>query len=262
MKPSLLARLADRLILVPTTHEIETEGKSRLALPFDQGELEVWVHRVGTDTTDDADAFVLKFPGAGSRAERSTDHPAEQWPDLRTEIWAINFPGYGGSSGRASLQTMAAATDEVYTALHRRAAGRPIVATGSSLGCVSALYLAARRPVDGMILRNPPALREVILGRFGWWNLNLGARLIARQIPAELCCIQNAARASAPAVFVVSDKDKIVPPKYQQSIIDRYGGPKRVLVLPDAGHNTPMSDTDKSQYQKLLYWLHDRLTEA
>ena len=30
-------------------------------------------------------------------------------------------------------------------------------------------------------------LREVILGRFGWWNLNLGAGLIARQIPPELC---------------------------------------------------------------------------
>ena len=43
MKTSLLARLADRLILVPTTHRLETEGKVRRALRFGQGQLDVWM---------------------------------------------------------------------------------------------------------------------------------------------------------------------------------------------------------------------------
>jgi pimeloyl-ACP methyl ester carboxylesterase len=139
--------------------------------------------------------------------------------------------------------------------LQQHASGRPIVLVGNSLGCVSALYLAANYQVSGLILRNPPALREVIIGRYGWRTLFLGARLVARQIPAELCSLQNAARATAPAVFVVSGRDRVVPPKFQQQIIDAYRGPKQALLLPDADHATPMTTNEGERYAPLLHWL-------
>jgi pimeloyl-ACP methyl ester carboxylesterase len=205
------------------------------------------------------DLFVLKFPGAGSRAECSTDHPADRWPQVRAEIWAVNFPGYGGSSGRASLQAIPAAADAVLTHLQQQAAGRPIVATGSSLGCVAALYVAAGQQVQGLILRNPPALREVILERFGWRGWNVGARLIARQVPDALCSIRNAAAARAPAVFITSGADRIVPHRCQQMIVDACGGPQRTVFLPAADHHTPMSDSQSEQYAEHLRWLYGML---
>jgi pimeloyl-ACP methyl ester carboxylesterase len=259
MSETFLSRLADRLILCPTRHAIPTDGKNRRWVAYDDGQLEVWTHLVGTTTADDVDLFVLKFPGTMSRAECSTDHPADGWPGVRADIWAVNPPGYGGSSGRATLRKMSRVAQAVIEELHSHAAGRPIVVVGNSLGCVNALYLAARHDVAGLILRNPPALREVIVGRFGWRTLFLGARLVAGQIPPELCCIDNAARATAPAILVISGQDRIVPPAVQQKIVDAYRGPKQVLILPDADHATPMTEPEAEQYRQLLRWLGDRL---
>lgn len=259
MKDTFLSRLADRLILCPTTHWIPVDGKSRRTLVVEDDQIEIWTHRVRAEHTDDVAVFVLKLVGAGGRAERATDQPASFWPDVRAEIWAANPPGYGGSSGRASLQKLPAVATVVYDQLIERAAGRPIVVLGSSLGGVSALYLAAVRPIAGLVVRNAPPLREVILGRFGWWNLNIGARLIARQVPQELCCIRNARRASAPAIFVTSKRDRIVPARHQRLAIDAYAGDKRTLVLPNADHTTPMTEDEAEQYASLQNWLWERV---
>jgi len=40
---------------------------------------------------------------------------------------------------------------------------------------VAALSVAARRPVAGLVLQNPPPLRQLIMGHYGWWNLWLVA---------------------------------------------------------------------------------------
>jgi pimeloyl-ACP methyl ester carboxylesterase len=170
-------------------------------------------------------------------------------------LWSVNPPGYGGSSGTASLLHVPACAEAVLAELRAEAGGRPIAVTGSSLGCVSALYLAARHPVAGLILRNPPPLREVILARFKWRTLRLGARLIARQIPAELDAVRNAAAARVPAVFVMARRDRVVPPPCQQQIVDAYQGPHRVLPLADADHHTPLTDAEAEQYRGLLVWL-------
>ena len=257
MRRSLLRRLTDRLILCPTRHPIDANDKTQRWVRWGGGQLEIWTQRVGGEPSAAADLYVLKFPGTAGRAERATVHPADAWPELRVELWTVNPPGYGGSSGTASLRHTAAVADAVLEQLQQRAAGKPIVITGSSLGCVSALYLAARTPLAGVILRNPPALREVILARSDWWHLNLGTQLIARQIPPELCAIRNAASATAPAIFITAQRDRVVPLKCQQQVLDAYAGPKRVLRLAQADHHTPLTDEETEQYRDLLAWLRN-----
>ena len=173
--------IADRLILKPSRHGLSTTGKQRETIPFRKGELEVWTQRIGTTDPDEVDLFVLKLHGTAGRAERATYHPMDYWTDLRAELWSMNPPGYGGSSGSASVRTLATAAQATYLEMARRAEGRPIVVMGNSLGTVPALYLAANFPVAGMVLRNPPPLRQLIVGRHGWWNLWIGAMLIAQK---------------------------------------------------------------------------------
>lgn len=43
--------------------------------------------------------------------------------------------------------------------------------------------VAAHRQVAGLILHNPPALRQIILRQFGWWNLWLLAGPLAQNSP-------------------------------------------------------------------------------
>jgi len=259
VRRTFLCWLADRLILCPTRHPIEATDKTRRLIPFGDGGLEIWTQRVGDEPARAADLYVLKFPGTAGRAERSTAHPADAWPGMRVEVWSVNPPGYGGSDGTASLRRIAAFADAALEQIQREASGGPVLVTGSSLGCVAALYLAARRPIAGLILRNPPPLREVILARFGWRTLFLGARLIARQIPPELDAIRNAAAARAPAVFVSAQRDRVVPLPCQQGIFAAYQGPQRVLRLPQADHHTPLTDDEAEQYRELLAWLRRQM---
>jgi hypothetical protein len=256
----MLTRLADRLVLCPSRDPLTVDDKTPRRLPHRAGELEVFTMRA--QSSIEPQAFILKFGGAGSRAERAGLHPAEAWPDLHAEVWAVNYPGYGNSSGRASLESLAHASLATYEHLAEIAAGRPILLTGNSIGTACALYVAAVRPVAGLLLRNPPPLRQLILGRFGWWNLWLGAGLIARQIPAELCSLVNAARVTVPAVFVMSGCDRVVPPRYQHRVIEAYAGAKRILVDPAADHGTPLAPELEADYRVALEWLKTQTLEG
>jgi len=247
---SLLARLADRLILYPTRAALPAVGKRRRLVAWDRGNAEVWIHTAngddegGAGSVSDgggagpADLYLLKLSGNAGRAELTGDWPATAWPEKRVEIWSCNPPGYGGSSGAARMRDFPPALSAVYAALKAEAAGRPILVMGTSLGGCGALYLAAAHDPAGAILRNPAPLGEFIRGEF--CAITLGAaRLIARQVPPPLDAVRQAARARAPAIFVMAMRDTVIPTEYQQRIFDAYAGDKRLIQLEDADHADP-----------------------
>ena len=255
----MLTQIADRLILQPTRNPVSALGKDRRLIRVNNGFIETWTQRIGATRSDDVDVFVLKFSGTGGRAERSNHQPLDSWSDLRGEIWSVNPPGYGGSSGRASLQNLAAAGKAAYDEIANIAAGRPLFVMGNSLGTIIALYLAANFSVQGLVLRNPPPLRQLIVGKHGWWNLWLGAMLVSTQVPDYLCSIENAARCrDVPAVFVGSARDRIVPPQYQVRVVKAYTGPKKVMRLRKANHSTAMNTAEQIRYGQLLRWLREQ----
>ena len=227
----MITQIADRLILQPTKNPISSFGKQRRVIRCRDGFIEAWTQQIGTTRSEDADVFVLKFVGTDERAERTNYRPLSCWNDLRGEVWAVNPPGYGGSTGRASLRSFAAAGQAAYKEITSVAAGRPLIVTGSSLGCITALYLGANFAIDGLVLRNPPPLRQLIVGKHGWWNLWVGAMLVSTQVPDYLCSIRNASKSNLPAVFVGSARDRLVPPDYQARIVKAYAGPKRIMRL-------------------------------
>ena len=257
---SMITQIADRLILQPTRNPVSALGKERRLIRCREGFIEVWTQRIGATTNDDADVFVLKFSGTSGRAERSNHQPLDSWPDMCGEVWSVNPPGYGGSSGRASLRTIAAAGKSAYDEITSVAQGRPLILMGTSLGTITALYLAANFPVAGIVLRNPPPLRQLIVGRHGWWNLWVGAMLlVSTQVPDYLCSIRNASQCKdVPAVFVGSARDQIVPPNYQARIVKAYVGPKRIMRLRKANHSTPMNAVEQIRYRQELQWLREQ----
>ena len=256
----MLAQLiADLLIMRPSRNPVAALGKTRKTIPYRRGALESWNCRIGTANEDDVDLFILKFSGTAARAERANHHPMDNWNDLRAEIWSVNPPGYGGSDGRASVTKLASSGLAAYNEISKVAAGRPILVIGNSLGTVTSLYLAANHQVDGLILRNPPPLRQLIFGRYGWWNLWLGSSIIAACVPRKICSIRNAANSAAPALFVSSRMDETVPRYYHQKVIRSYAGPKRILRLRNADHTSKIRGGDLQQYLVLLEWLRNRM---
>jgi uncharacterized protein len=257
---SFLSWLTDRIILQPTRHHLDAPQSKSLLLPHGDGSIEIWIHRVGSDTRSSPRLYLIEFPGTASRAEHSTDFVEECWSLPCVEIWAVNPPGYGQSSGTASLKNLAAAATRVLNTVRQVAEDKPVIAAGGSLGSVSALYLVAYHRVEGLMVQNPPALRELILQQSAWWHLKWLTSMIAAQIPPELDSIANARRAAVPAIFITAQQDTIVPLHIQRQIIAAYQGPLKVLFMPKADHGTPLTKNDLAQLRPLVHWLSANLS--
>jgi uncharacterized protein len=248
--------LPDHLILFPTRAPIDAGGAVRKKIPFENGELEIWTAQSRhTRQQGRTDVFILRFYGNADRADRWAALEAEMWNDRAVEIWGMNYPGFGGSTGPARLARIGPAAIAAFDALRHEAADAPIVAYGASIGATAALHVAAQRPIAGLILHNPVPLREIILRQFGWWNLWLLAGPVALQMPRDLDSIANARASRAPAIFLLAERDEIVAPRFHQLVVQAYAGEKRVIELRGAHHNDPVEGTALADLNDALGWV-------
>jgi len=256
-----LGHLPDHLILFPTKAPINAGGAVRKTIPFQNGELEVWTAKSRrAQQQGRADIFILRFYGNADRADRWAALECEMWSDRAVEIWGVNYPGFGGSTGPVRLSRIGPAALAAFDELKQYAAERPIVPFGASIGATAALHVAANRPVAGLILHNPPPLREMILRQFGWWNLWLIAGPIALQIPRDLNSIENAKAMHAPAIFLLAEKDEVVAPRFHRLVVDAYAGKKRIIELHGAYHNDPIEGAALADLNEALDWLLPTVT--
>jgi pimeloyl-ACP methyl ester carboxylesterase len=252
----LFGGCASKLILFPSHQPIDAGTARRLLIPTGPDRVvETWVDRSpGASRGTEPQAYVIEFTGNATRAEQVASFAAARWGRRPIEAWMVNFPGYGGSTGPADLAAIPPAALAVYDHVARLANGRPIFLAGNSLGTTAALYTAANRPTAGLVLQNPPALRNLILTRFGWWNLWLLAAPVALQIPKELDSPTNAAKVTVPAVFTLAHDDTLVVTENQLKTVDAYAGPKRVIHY-SGGHNDGISGEAGRELDAGFDWL-------
>ena len=183
------------------------------------------------------------------------------WNNRAVEVWGMNYPGFGGSTGPARLARLGPAALAAFDALKQTAGDRPVVVFGASLGTTTALHIAAQRKPAGLILHNPVPMREIILRQFGWWNLWLFAGPMARKIPAELDSIANAKTTRVPAIFLLAENDEVIAPKFHRLVVEAYAGEKRIITLAGAGHNSPLEGASIANFMETLDWLLPRKPE-
>src|SRR5881275_2273721 len=252
----LFSHLPDHLILFPTKAPLDAGEAARKMVPFQNDELEVWTAKsYRAKQQAGADIYVLRFYGNADRADRWVAAEAEMWNNRAVEVWGMNYPGFGGSSGPARLARLAPAALTAFDELQKVAGNRPIIVFGASLGTTTALHIAAQRKIAGLILHNPPAMRQIILRQFGWWNLWLFAGPMAQKIPRDLDSVANARAVRVPAIFLLAEKDEVVAPKFQRLVVDAYAGEKRIIPLAGAGHNSPIEGVGLADFHHALDWL-------
>ena len=226
------------------------------------------------------DVLMLKFPGTAGRAERSTRSPADLlqvWSDSRhtgqvanqptpaTEVWTWNPPGYGGSPGRARLSNYVAAAERFARLVSESRADShsQIWLVGNSLGCLPALALARRASWSGdrqvrLWLRNPPDLANVIRRVARRWYAHRWMTRVTRTLPSELCSIRTAEACQAPAVFLMSELDTLVPPEVQRTVHDAYGGAARIVSLAGIDHDGVLDDQHLHDVVSAAGWLYQQ----
>ncbi len=252
------------------------------------------------ETVPPPQRLLIKFPGTAGRAERSSPFPANLIPrnscsrraelsvddpcsrraelsidnGKHYEVWTWNPPGYGRSSGRASLSAMVPTAEAFASAVSSSRCGPNtyLWLCGNSLGCLPALSLAARRsqwlayPASPhrcvLWLRNPPALANTILRVADRYASRSWMQRIVAHLPDELNAIHSAGQCQLPAVFLMSERDELVPPPLQRNIHRAYAGDQRVVTLADLGHGGPIDDQHLPEIMSAIHWLAEQETHS
>jgi len=144
---------------------------------------------------------------------------------------AINYRGFGLSEGSPNERAVLDDAKRVYDwALARPDVdGANIVVLGRSLGSYVAIAVAAARKVRAAILATPfdsaAALGE------DHYRVPLGWLVQGRYNPALM-----APMVSAPALFLLAEKDEVTPVKHGLALASRWGGIVKTVLLPGLGH--------------------------
>src|SRR3989475_699176 len=160
------------------------------------------------------------------------------WPIVRefqppgTAVLVVDYPGYGGSGGRATEPALYAAAEAGYATLATRPGVDPqrIYVYGRSLGSAVAIYTAARRPVAGLILESPftsaAAMARHHYGLFPRFLLHL-----------SLDNLTAVKRVDCPILLFHGDADRLVPTAMGMAVALAAPGPVEVVLLHGSGHN-------------------------
>ena len=225
--------------------ELVTEGGTRLVGWYLKPEVRGGWRRLGevdaarsnlpqpppTSPTSPTSPGLLWFYGNGETV-------AAIWPVVRafqppgTALLVLDYPGYGGSGGRATEAALYAAADAAYAALAARPGVDPqrIYVYGRSLGSAVATYTAAHHPVAGLILESPFTNAAAMAQH----HYRLLPRFLLR---LSLDNVANIRRVHCPILLFHGDADRLVPTAMGMAVAAAAAGPVKVVLIHGSGHN-------------------------
>src|SRR6266853_526071 len=180
------------------------------------------------------------------------------WPIVRefqppgTAVVVVDYPGYGGSAGRATEAGLYAAADAAYAALVARPGIDPdrIYVYGRSLGSAVATWVAARHPVAGLILESP-------FTSAGAMARQLYALLPRFIVHLSLDNLGRMRQIRCPVLVFHGDADRLVPTAMGREVAAAAAGPVELVLIHGAGHNDTY-DVGGRAYREKVWEFIDR----
>jgi pimeloyl-ACP methyl ester carboxylesterase len=225
----------------PTILARAPEHTRAVAVPRDgQAALSGWFIEI-----DAAAPTVLYLGGNGETVAASWSRLRWLSQVLRVNVLAVDYRGYGASSGAPGLRTCAEDAAALIDWLHGCAGYEHarLIVYGRSIGGGMAVYAAAHRSVHGLVLEAPPAsCPEVIRS----WNGQLGwfARTLVTLEPdpalaeSDLQPIAMIAQVRCPLLIIHGDADTVIPQSQGRALFDAATMvEKRFLPLEGVNHN-------------------------
>jgi pimeloyl-ACP methyl ester carboxylesterase len=148
-------------------------------------------------------------------------------------LLAVNYRGYGESGGDPGEKTLFADALAIYDYAASRddVESRSIAVMGRSLGSAVAVHLAAQRAVAGVLLVAPFDSLEAVAARVYPF---LPVRWLLRH---RFDSIALAPAISAPALFIVAERDSVIPVIHARRLHDGWAGARHWVEIRGADHN-------------------------
>jgi alpha-beta hydrolase superfamily lysophospholipase len=185
---------------------------------------------------------------AGHAGQRG--HLAAALSSQGLRVILAEYPGYGprdGALGEASLVADAAQS----IVLAHRQFGPPLLVVGESLGAGVAAAATARHrdQVAALMLITPwDRLEHVAAHHYPW----LPVKWLLRDRYDSAAHLAGYRR---PVLVAVAERDDIVPARFGDALYRALPGPKRLQLMPGAGHNDWPARVDAAWWQQAVDFL-------
>lgn len=166
---------------------------------------------VNTRPGPGADA-VIYFGGNAEDVSYSLPGLAEAFS--ARSVFAMNYRGYGGSSGKPSEAGLIADALALFDYVH---VDHPhIIVIGRSLGSGVAIHIASERPAERLVLITPyDSLLTIAAGQFGFFPLRW---LMLDKFESW----RYAPKIAVPTLLVAAQNDEVIPYASTKSLYDQF----------------------------------------
>jgi pimeloyl-ACP methyl ester carboxylesterase len=215
--------LAQRSFIYYPQPRSATAGNTTLALNVDNARV-----LVDTRPHPGSDA-VIYFGGNAEDVSRSLPTLADAFP--QRSLYALNYRGYGGSTGKPSESALIADALALFDRVH---IDHPhIMVIGRSLGSGVAVHVASERPVERLVLVTPyDSLAEIAASQFRYFPIRW---LLLDKFESW----RFAPKVSAPTQLIAAQDDEIIPLASTESLYQRFPQSLATMtVIRGVGHNS------------------------
>lgn len=174
--------------------------------------------------------LVIYFQGNGGGLDLRANRFGKLVSD-GTGLLAVNYRGYGGSTGRPTEAGLIADANAAYDYAAARVTPARIMLWGESLGTGVAVALASQRPVGRVLLESPYTSIADVAASIYWF---VPVRLLIKDTFGSEARIGNV---TAPVLILHGERDTVVPIKYGERLYAAIRAPKKFVRLPGSGHN-------------------------
>ena len=176
-----------------------------------------------------SDTAILGFAGNASNAAAIAEFLSALYPEH--PVAAFHYRGYAPSAGAPGAAALLDDAPLVHDFVRDRLRPKRLVVVGISIVSGVAAGLAARRPLDGLILVTPFDSLEAVAGqRFPWLPIKL---LIRHKLPSA-DFLRNS---PVPVAIVAAEHDGVVPPARTAALARAVGNLVHDVTIPATQHN-------------------------
>ena len=183
---------------------------------------------------------IIYFGGNAEDVSRSLPTLADAFP--QRSLYAMNYRGYGGSTGKPSEAALIADALLLFDRVHADHPGAIVI--GRSLGSGVAIHIASERPVERLILITPyDSLLNVAATQFRYFPLSW---LMLDKFESW----RYAPKITAPALLLAAQNDEVIPLTSTEALYQHLPQSlAKLTIIPGVSHN---SISESPEYIPLL----------
>ncbi|HEV7326993.1 MAG TPA: alpha/beta fold hydrolase [Bosea sp. (in: a-proteobacteria)] len=175
---------------------------------------------------------LLFFHGnAGNFAGSGRQSLFRQLTEDGTGLFAVNYRGYGGSTGLPTEEGLARDASAAYAAASARFGAERLVGYGESLGTGVVAKLATEAPLKAVILQ-APYMSTVSVAQLRYPYVPVGG-LMKDQFRSDLVI----GKVKAPLLVLHGQRDSVIPFSQGEALFALANPPKRFISFPQGDHN-------------------------